>query len=304
MYFVRRYADVMVHRLLAASIGADVTHASLLDTRAADALCENLNYRHRQAQYAGRASVALNTHEHFHWMLNLMWSLQAHRKTAASYVASARQITTAGASWRQKVLRFPRSDDVIRILAPFCVFVINVVSVPSLLMVDGDKHYCEEHLEMFLEGVKNYASHVFGRQEILFKNRVEIESAVVLAVKRNALQVLIPKYGLEGPLYLPSDKFMYNEEEHIQVCDKIVFKTFDELTVRLTLDSSNLQHRKLVFQLVKPCIPGFSYVPEDETGQMDVEIIDVDKREVKEPLKTPKKRKDSDVMKKKKKLKK
>ncbi|KPJ02851.1 Exosome complex exonuclease RRP44 [Papilio xuthus] len=244
---IRRYADVMVHRLLAASIGADVTHASLLDTRAADALCENLNYRHRQAQYAGRASVALNTHEHFHWMLNLMWSLQAHKEDSPFLC----RICEANNNSRGE-------------LAP------KGAALPA----------------------------------ILFKNRVEIESAVVLAVKRNALQVLIPKYGLEGPLYLPSDKFMYNEEEHIQVCDKIVFKTFDELTVRLTLDSSNLQHRKLVFQLVKPCIPGFSYVPEDETGQMDVEIIDVDKREVKEPLKTPKKRKDSDVMKKKKKLKK
>lgn len=41
---------------------------------------------------------------------------------------------------------------------------------------------------------------------------MEIESAVVLAVKRNALQVLIPKYGLEGPIYLPAEKFKYNEE--------------------------------------------------------------------------------------------
>lgn len=50
-------------------------------------------------------------------------------------------------------------------------------------------------------------------------------------------------------------------------------KTFDELTVRLSLDSSNLQHRKLVFQLVKPYVPGFSYVQEteieDETEQPD-----------------------------------
>lgn len=57
-----RYADVIVHRLLAACLGCDVTHATLLDTKTADALCDNLNYRHRQAQYAGRASVALNTH--------------------------------------------------------------------------------------------------------------------------------------------------------------------------------------------------------------------------------------------------
>ncbi|CAH2071572.1 unnamed protein product, partial [Iphiclides podalirius] len=174
---IRRYADVMVHRLLAASVGADTTHPSLLDVSHALRRCENLNYRHRQAQHAGRASVALNTH-------------------------------------------------------------------------------------------------------ILFKNRVEIESAVVLAVKRNALQVLIPKYGLEGPLYLPSDKFKYNEEEHFQVCDDIVLKTFDELTIRLTLDSTNLQHRKLVFQLVKPFIPGFSVAPDDENTKMDVEECVVDKAKV------------------------
>ncbi|CAH2265464.1 jg10054 [Pararge aegeria aegeria] len=170
---IRRYADVIVHRLLAACIGADVTHPSLLDTKHAEALCDNLNYRHRQAQYAGRASVALNTH-------------------------------------------------------------------------------------------------------ILFKNREEIEAAVVLAVKRNALQVLIPKYGLEGPLYLPSDKFVYNEEEHVQICGDTVLKTFDELTVRLTLDSSNLQHRKLVFQLVTPYIPGVSYVKEDAADKKEeVEVVDI-----------------------------
>ncbi|XP_041971274.1 exosome complex exonuclease RRP44 [Aricia agestis] len=180
---IRRYADVMVHRLLAATIGADATHATLLDTRAADALCDNLNYRHRQAQYASRASVALNTH-------------------------------------------------------------------------------------------------------ILFTNRVEVEQAVVLAVKRNALQVLIVKYGLEGPLYLPNDKFTYNEEENYQVCGDIVLKTFDELTVRLVLDSTNLQHRKLVFQLVEPHIPGFSYVEE----KMEVDEIEPKKRKDETEVKSKKKK--------------
>ncbi|CAH2105369.1 unnamed protein product [Euphydryas editha] len=191
---IRRYADVVVHRLLAGALGADATHAALLDARAAQALCDNLNYRHRQAQLAGRASVALNTH-------------------------------------------------------------------------------------------------------ILFKNREEIESAVVLAVKRNALQVLIPKYGLEGPLYLPSDKFLYNEEENIQICNDIILKTFDELTVRLTLDSTNLQHRKLVFQLVTPFIPGVSYEKEKaDDDKMDVEIV--------EPKTNVKKRKEVSEPKKKKKSKK
>jgi hypothetical protein len=57
-----RYADIIVHRLLAVSIGADVTYPELLDKRQSQALSHNLNYRNRMAQYAGRASVALHTH--------------------------------------------------------------------------------------------------------------------------------------------------------------------------------------------------------------------------------------------------
>lgn len=50
---------------MAASIGADSTYAQLLDKKANEELCHNLNYRHKMAQYAGRASVALNTHLFF-----------------------------------------------------------------------------------------------------------------------------------------------------------------------------------------------------------------------------------------------
>lgn len=55
----------MVHRLLAASIGADSTFADMLDKEKCKKICDNLNYRHRMAQYAARASVALNTHLFF-----------------------------------------------------------------------------------------------------------------------------------------------------------------------------------------------------------------------------------------------
>lgn len=60
-----RYADIIVHRLLAACIGADSTYSDLLDKRKSAHLCNNLNYRNRMAQYAGRASVTLNTHLFF-----------------------------------------------------------------------------------------------------------------------------------------------------------------------------------------------------------------------------------------------
>ncbi|EDW83411.1 uncharacterized protein Dwil_GK22331 [Drosophila willistoni] len=175
---IRRYSDIMVHRLLAASIGADSTYAQLLERKSNEELCNNLNYRHKMAQYAGRASVALNTH-------------------------------------------------------------------------------------------------------LFFRGKEEDEEGYVLFVRKNALQILIPKYGLEGTLYLKSDKdgkdglerikseivFTFNEEDHTQRCGNVVFHSFDPVTVRLSLDSRNVQHEKLVFRLVKPYIKGFSV----ELVKMEVE---------------------------------
>ena len=37
----------------------------MLNKRAVEEVCHNLNYRHKQAQYCGRASVLLNTHLFF-----------------------------------------------------------------------------------------------------------------------------------------------------------------------------------------------------------------------------------------------
>uniref|UniRef100_A0A8C9VKH7 Exosome complex exonuclease RRP44 n=1 Tax=Scleropages formosus TaxID=113540 RepID=A0A8C9VKH7_SCLFO len=58
---IRRYADIIVHRLLAVAIGADCTYSDLMDKHKQAALCNNLNYRHKMAQYAQRASVAFHT---------------------------------------------------------------------------------------------------------------------------------------------------------------------------------------------------------------------------------------------------
>uniref|UniRef100_A0A671T296 Exosome complex exonuclease RRP44 n=1 Tax=Sinocyclocheilus anshuiensis TaxID=1608454 RepID=A0A671T296_9TELE len=58
---IRRYADIIVHRLLAVAINADSTYPDLMDKHKQSALCNNLNYRHKMAQYAQRASVAFHT---------------------------------------------------------------------------------------------------------------------------------------------------------------------------------------------------------------------------------------------------
>ncbi|KAK6620523.1 exosome catalytic subunit dis3 [Polyplax serrata] len=158
---IRRYADVIVHRLLAVAIDADSTYPDLLDKRKTQELCHNLNYRNRMAQYAGRASVALHTH-------------------------------------------------------------------------------------------------------LFFRGKIQDEEGYILYVRKNALQILIPKYGLEGTLYVSGKKeldnagFVYDQETQTQKCGKVLFRAFDPVTVQLSLDRSNLQREKLVFQLVNPQIPNFS----------------------------------------------
>lgn len=54
---IRRYADVVVHRQLAAAIEYEQLHPSLRDRAGLEDVCRNINYRHRMGQFAGRASV-------------------------------------------------------------------------------------------------------------------------------------------------------------------------------------------------------------------------------------------------------
>ena len=54
---IRRYADLVVHRQLAATIGYEGLDGSLLSKTKLEAVCKNINVRHRNAQMAGRASI-------------------------------------------------------------------------------------------------------------------------------------------------------------------------------------------------------------------------------------------------------
>jgi exosome complex exonuclease DIS3/RRP44 len=54
---IRRYADLEVHRQLAAAIDYEPLDASLQSRNKLEGVCRNINFRHRNAQQAGRASV-------------------------------------------------------------------------------------------------------------------------------------------------------------------------------------------------------------------------------------------------------
>eukprot|EP00667_Euglena_gracilis_P001783 EG_transcript_1783 len=58
---IRRYADDIVHRQLAGCLGLYHLSETLTDKEKLHELADNINYRHTQAQYAGRDSTNLHT---------------------------------------------------------------------------------------------------------------------------------------------------------------------------------------------------------------------------------------------------
>lgn len=166
---IRRYADVLVHRLLAASLDLSPLPVQMWDKAGTKALSDNLNYRHRNAQMAGRASVELYT-------------------------------------------------------------------------------------------------------LVFFRTRPSLEEARVVGVRSNGLVVFVPKYGIEGPVYLtakhkgkkdPSDKndegtekdgMWIVDEEHLTVVSvdgKIRYKVLDRVTVRIVVEEIHIGRPKLCLNVVQ-----------------------------------------------------
>ncbi|CAR30579.1 exosome catalytic subunit DIS3 [Lachancea thermotolerans CBS 6340] len=54
---IRRYCDVVAHRQLAAAIGYEPLDLNHRDKNKMDFMCRNINKKHRNAQFAGRASI-------------------------------------------------------------------------------------------------------------------------------------------------------------------------------------------------------------------------------------------------------
>ncbi|KAL8189938.1 UNVERIFIED_CONTAM: exosome catalytic subunit dis3 [Gekko kuhli] len=106
--------------------------------------------------------------------------------------------------------------------------------------------------------------------QLFFKNKgVVNEEAYILFVRKNAIVVLIPKYGLEGTVFFdekdkPRPALLYNDEIPSLTVEGTTFYTFDKVKVNIMLDASNVQHQKIRMALVEPKISG-SNVPGQAT---------------------------------------
>eukprot|EP01125_Pyxidicula_operculata_P004297 TRINITY_DN1650_c0_g1_i1.p1 TRINITY_DN1650_c0_g1~~TRINITY_DN1650_c0_g1_i1.p1 ORF type:complete len:1014 (+),score=302.63 TRINITY_DN1650_c0_g1_i1:51-3092(+) len=178
---IRRFADVIVHRLLAASIGAaplpsTLTHRNIQQT------CENINRRHRMADIAGRDSTRLHT------------------------------------------LKF-------------------------------------------------------------FKGKTIVETARVLNVKSNGFSVIVPRYGIEGKVYL-DETWNYKEDRRgIKSPDgKYKIDIFDEVRVEITLDDSRIHAPRVVYRCINPPVSKPSKITSSSSSS-DSMLVDDPKDEKKVDIK-------------------
>lgn len=67
---IRRYADVLVHRLLAAAIDLEGIPAYMSNKLKMAKVCERMNLRNRMARFASRSSSDYNTYLFFKVIIN------------------------------------------------------------------------------------------------------------------------------------------------------------------------------------------------------------------------------------------
>ncbi|CAL8094361.1 unnamed protein product [Orchesella dallaii] len=154
---IRRYADLIVHRLLAIALEVEAPNQKILDPQRIHASCENINIRHRMAQYASRASYNI--------------------------------------------------------------------------------HKCK-----------------------MLKGKKEVHLGYIMFVRRNALQIFVPKYAMEGFIFFPKDAiYEYNEKDGEVKFGSVSFRPLDKVTIGLSLEEKK---DKVVFRLLKPEVPGLSDQPD------------------------------------------
>ena len=72
---IRRYADVLVHRLLAAAIDIESIPTFMSNKLKMTKICEQMNMRNRMARFASRASSDYNTYLFFKVIIEFLFYL-------------------------------------------------------------------------------------------------------------------------------------------------------------------------------------------------------------------------------------
>jgi exosome complex exonuclease DIS3/RRP44 len=95
---------------------------------------------------------------------------------------------------------------------------------------------------------------------IFFRGRETVEDAHIIKVKENGVVVLVPRYGIEGIVYVcgpnETSPFVYDGKKELLRHPTCVLKSFDKVRVRIAVDSSRPHRPKLELAIVEPKLPG------------------------------------------------
>ena len=94
---------------------------------------------------------------------------------------------------------------------------------------------------------------------IFFRSRQAVEDAYIIKVKENGVVVLVPRYGIEGIVYV-SEKgakspFTYDAKNDLLAAPGCVLKTFDKVRVSISVDASRPHRPKLDLAIIEPVMP-------------------------------------------------
>ena len=136
---------------------------------------------------------------------------------------------------------------------------------PNLLDKHSTQKLCNNLNHRHLMAQRASRASVRLHTHLFFKDKIVEEEAYILFVKRNALQVLVPRYGLESMLFLSKKEeasstiqLDYDESRCTLTIGGLKFQTFDPIVVQLSVEKSGLQQSKVKLSLVKPFIPSVS----------------------------------------------
>uniref|UniRef100_A0AAY4E8K5 RNB domain-containing protein n=1 Tax=Denticeps clupeoides TaxID=299321 RepID=A0AAY4E8K5_9TELE len=156
---------------------------------------------------------------------------------------------------------FPYFNTLLRILATRCMMqAVALLITHTLLYSDIIATLCNNlNYRHKMAQYAQRASVAFNTQ-LFFKSKgILNEDGFILFVRKNAIIILIPKYGLEGTVFFeskdkPSPHIAFSDEGPTLTVEGHTFFMFDKVKVTVALDASNIQHQKIRMALIEPVV--------------------------------------------------
>mgnify|MGYP002849798041 CR=1 FL=1 len=98
-----------------------------------------------------------------------------------------------------------------------------------------------------------------GGHDEVFRGRETKEDAYIIKVRENGVVVLVPRYGIEGIVYVcergARNPFAFDEKAEALTAPGCSLRVFDKVTVLIKVDAAKAHRPKLSLEIVEPTLP-------------------------------------------------